>query len=149
MKSAAEHEYRLHWLLMDAPYEWHEDERQLGLRTPAGPYYVQAGLPAQESRCSLVRAGEGTPRGWRAPYYNYREPALSLELTARADSVYFHSVFGPEPCKLVWGEDMVKVETDRWRASIAIGADDAKSLVSSVRLTGAVTDHLVPIPKVR
>lgn len=143
MKSAAEHEYRLHWLLIDAPYEWVEVEQRLTLRTPAGPYYVQAAVLAHESRCSLVRAGEGTARGWRAPYYNYREPALSLELTARADSVYFHSVFGPEPCQVIWGEDMVKVETDRWQASIAMAADEAQSLVSSVRLDGAVVDYLV------
>ena len=32
---------------------------------------------------SLARADEQTPRGWRAPYYNYREPALSLDASVR------------------------------------------------------------------
>jgi heparinase II/III-like protein len=142
MKSVAEHDYRLHWLLMDSPYQWHERERQLAFRTPAGSYYAQFAELTPDSSCTLVRAGEGNPRGWRAPYYNYREPALSLEFTARAASVYFHSVFGPEPCQVVWGEDMVQLETDRWQASIAIPADEAQTLVSSVQLRGAVADEL-------
>ena len=66
--SAAEHDYRLHWLLVDAPHAWDEGARRLMLETPFGIYHVQVASSSKESECSLLRADESSPRGWRAPW---------------------------------------------------------------------------------
>jgi asparagine synthase (glutamine-hydrolysing) len=143
LTSAAEHEYRLHWLLMDAPFEWVEGEKHLKLSTPAGSYFVQVASSENEFGCSLVRADESGPRGWRAPYYNYREPALSLDLITRASSVRFWTVLGPEPCDVTASADVLQLRGERWQANASVTMDDRqKSLVGSVRVSGAVEDRL-------
>jgi hypothetical protein len=143
LTSAAEHQYRLHWLLMDAPHEWDKSESRVKLTTPTGFYYVQAGSSASASEFSIVRADESSARGWRAPYYNYREPALSLDLTTRASSVQFWTVLGPEPCKVSVTEDALELRGERWQANASLTMDDrGGSLVSSIRLSGAAQDRL-------
>jgi asparagine synthase (glutamine-hydrolysing) len=143
LTSAAEHECRLHWLLMDAPYEWDESESRLELGTAAGSYYVQMGSSAKASEFSIVRAEESGPRGWRAPYYNYREPAVSLCLTTRAKTAQFWTVFGPEPCKVTIGDDAFQLDGEGWsaKASLAVHSH-LGSLVSAVHLSGAIQDRL-------
>jgi len=141
--SAAEHEYRLHWLLMDAPHQWDQSESRVKLTTPAGFYYVQAGSSASASEFSIVRADESSARGWRAPYYNYREPALSLDLMTRASSVRFWTVLGPEPCVVTASADALELRGEQWLANASLTMDDrGGSLVSSIRLSGAVEDRL-------
>jgi hypothetical protein len=143
LTSAAEHQYRLHWLLMDAPHEWDKSESRVKLTTPAGYYYVQAGSSASASEFSIVRADESSARGWRAPYYNYREPALSLELMTRASSVRFWTVLGPEPCDVTAGADALQLRGEQWLANASLTMDDwGGSLVGSVRLSGAARDRL-------
>src|SRR5205807_710617 len=86
LESSGPHSYRLHWLLQDAPYEWDSSGR-LTLSTCAGPYFVRLAPSCGAAGYSLVRADESTPRGWWAPYYYDRKPALSLALTCQASSV--------------------------------------------------------------
>jgi hypothetical protein len=140
--SAAEHEYRLHWLLMDAPHEWDKSESRVKLTTPVGFYYVKAGSSASASEFSIVRAGESSARGWRAPYYNYREPAVSLDLMTRGSALRFWTLFGPEPCEVSVTEDALQLTGDGWQANASVTMDRGESLVGWVRLSGAIKDRL-------
>jgi hypothetical protein len=142
--SAAEHDYRLHWLLIDAPYEWDESTGRLMLRTPVGSYHMQVASSAKESACSLLRADESSPRGWRAAYYNCREPALSLELTTHASAVRFWTLFGPEPGGITASEESIELQTDEGQVAIQLNGGDEEDLplIASVRACGAISDHL-------
>jgi len=141
--SAAEHDYRLHWLLMDAPYDCDEGNKRLTLKTPAGSCFVEVASTANEGACSVVRADKSGPRGWRAPYYNYREPALSVALTARGSSLCFWTVFGPELSRITSSGDECQVQTDQWLASFDLQpGNNGEPVVASISLTGAVQDRL-------
>lgn len=144
LTSVAEHEYRLHWLLMDAPYEWDERQRRLKLKTPEWSYYVQIASSSKESVSTVVRADESSPRGWRAPYYNYREPALSLALTARASAVQFWTLFGPGRCEATSSDESIDLQANQWQATINTRGtgDQRRPLIVSVRASGAISDHL-------
>jgi hypothetical protein len=138
--SAAEHDYRLHWLLVDAPYEWDERAGRLTLKMPIGSYHVNLASAPTEGACSLSRADESSARGWRARYYNYREPALSLALTARGSSLSFWTVFGPSPCRVTSNNNKLQMNTDQWHAMIQLQMHNA--LVASVGITGSLVDRL-------
>ena len=142
--SSAEHEYRLHWLLMDAPYEWDEGQRRLKLNTPEGSYYGQIASSSKESVSTVVRADESSAHGWRAPYYNYREPALSLALTARASTIHFWTLFGPGRCETASSAESIELQADQWRATINMHStgDQRRPLIISVRASGPISDHL-------
>jgi len=99
LNSTGSHNYRLHWLLQDAPYEWREDERFLLLDTPSGAFSIRVGA-STEGECSLVRGDPSSPRGWRSPYYYYREPALSLDLTVRSTICCFWTFLTPTESSL-------------------------------------------------
>lgn len=144
LTSEGEHLYRLHWLLLDAPYEWNDETGRLMLKTPAGSYYLQASTLAGDGKPSIARADESSPRGWRAPYYFYREPALSFELTARASALRFFSLFGPEPCRVMAGEAGLQLQTERWEASVIFGQrdDDLRPLAASISIAGEIDDKL-------
>jgi hypothetical protein len=144
LTSATEHDYRLHWLLIDAPDEWDEGAGLLILKTPVGSYHMQVASSAKESVCSLLRADESNPRGWRAPYYNYREPALSLDLTARASALQLWTLLGPEPCEAISNDGSIELQANQWRATINMhGTGDQRlPLIASVRASGAISDHL-------
>jgi len=151
LQSTAEHLYRLHWLLADMVYVWDEAKGALTLDTPAGPYYVQAAALGIAGKCSIVRADEASPRGWRAPYYSYREPALSLELTARASTIRFISLFGPEPCEWQMHDGQIEWQTVRQQATVILNTQASgrqlngqarPSLVASVAMRGAISEQL-------
>jgi len=89
------HSYRLHWLLLDAAHEWDASRGMIALHTNAGPFFVQVGVSAAGWQASLVRGDSSSARGWRSPYYYYREPALSLALSVEAASCLFWSIFSP------------------------------------------------------
>ena len=97
LQSTGKHSYRLHWLLMDVPFDWDEKRGLLVLHTAAGPFSVQVGVLTEgcEASPSLVRADASSARGWHSPYYNYREPALSLALSVESTSCCFRTVFSP------------------------------------------------------
>jgi hypothetical protein len=95
LDSRAEHVCRLHWLLADHPCELDEASWMLTLATGQGDYRVAVGCPSDDARLDLVRADDETPRGWYAPYYADRQPALSLALEATGARVMFASVLGP------------------------------------------------------
>ena len=143
LASTGEHEYRLHWLLLDAPYESDDKDMRLKLETSKGFYFMQVSASSSKSEWSLVRADEASPRGWRAPCYNTREPALSLAVTARANTMKFCTLFGPQPCWLSLSELAIQLHTDKWQATIEFRAENRQSsFVNSVLVDGVVTDQL-------
>jgi asparagine synthase (glutamine-hydrolysing) len=144
LTSEGEPLYRLHWLLLDAPYEWDERAGRLALETAEGSYYVQAATLDGKGAYSIARADESSPRGWRAPYYNYREPALSFELTARAHAVRFFSLFGPEPCRVTANELGLELQTKAWKATVTLRQSDnaGQSIANSISITGEIADQM-------
>lgn len=141
LTSSAEHEYRLHWLLMDAPIV-NQGETNLTLDTSDGPYYMQAGSSAEEQSSSIVRADDASLRGWRAPYYNRLEPALSLELRTRAVNTVFWTIFGPESCEVVHSDDALHFQTVDWSAHVRLNISEVEPLVSSITLSGLLRDKM-------
>ncbi len=98
MDSQANHLYRLHWLLADLPYQWNRAKNHLSLTTTKGIYHVQMGnLSSQNNatgdHATVVRAKADSPIGWYAPYYQARQPALSLSLSTNAKQTKFWTLF--------------------------------------------------------
>jgi heparinase II/III-like protein len=148
LTSTTQHLYRLHWLLPNVPYEWDESQPKLILATPAGRYHVRIWCSATETQPSLISRDAVTPRGWRAPYYHYREGALSLAVEARATTSLFVTAFGSEPCQLTRSGKSLELLTDCLQATIDLNAADEphKSLIESVRFSGVVCDQ-VEVPE--
>lgn len=143
LNSGEKHSYRLHWLMLDAGYEWDEEARRLTLDTAAGPYYLQVAALDRRGNYSFVRADQSSPRGWRAPYYNYREPALSVELIARESSIKFYSLFGPAPCDVKATGTRLQIIAEQWQADITTReGDEQETLIASAHLVGAIEDRL-------
>ncbi len=97
-------EFRLHWLLPDWAFKVEErgTDALIHLQSPRGPIQMRVAANANPFDLQIVRAGavvfgggetEST-RGWFSPTYSQKEAALSLSLTARADSnVTFQTEF--------------------------------------------------------
>lgn len=144
LDSVGEHSYRLHWLFDDFPYEWNGETGKLTLRTPAGSYYVQVGTLNSEAVYSLVRADQQSPRGWQSPYYNSRQPALSVDLLSQTASLRFWTVFSPEPCSVAIDETALGIKTERWHATINLhaGGIDQPTMAGSIAVAGDLQDQL-------
>jgi hypothetical protein len=142
LNSRRVHTYRLHWLLPDWPYDWRAGSGELTLHSPDGPYHMQ--LLASERPCerSLVRADPASPRGWQAPYYGGREPALSVALTRTARSAWFVSLMGPHTCNLLLHRGTLRVTTDAWQATLRLNQGPGRPLVAAIDLDGALEDRL-------
>jgi hypothetical protein len=88
------HDYALHWLLSDFPYQ--ERKNLLLLSIDSIQYKVQLGVAEGKSILSVVRGDENSTRGWRSRYYGEREPAISVMLKAQQLEAIFWSFFGLE-----------------------------------------------------
>jgi hypothetical protein len=142
LDSAGPHRYRLHWLLADHPYEWDSLNRRLVLNTPSGAYGVQVGALGGSGEIALHRAEEATPVGWRAPYYQYREPALALESISHGPSVRFWSLLGPYPFRGHPAGDSFRIASEFGNAEIEFQNEGQRPLVRSITLFGSRKDHL-------
>lgn len=136
------HIYHLHWLLPDLAYSWQTDPPQLVLETAEGPYHVRLAALAQASVATLVRADEHSVRGWRAPYYGYREPALSLDVTVEGAFITFWTLFSPRPCQVTETDGTLILENNRWQAQIRLRTDEQPGLLSRVACAGTLGDTL-------
>lgn len=96
-EAAREHDIRLHWLITDVEHDWNADERHLRLTVAEAPYDVRLLASRPFSSIDLVRAEEGSSRGWFAPRYHRLAPALSVAARVRADRGVLVSLFGPAP----------------------------------------------------
>ena len=142
------HSYRLHWLLLDCPYEWRENTGSLALKTPAGPYGIQSAGLEHDGEYSLVRADEESPRGWRAPYYGVRKPALSLALEVEARTVFFWTLFAPKPAAVKYEEGTLRIASGQWNAAVRVQTEGSGNalLLRSAALSGSLTDQLDMTP---
>ncbi len=112
LRSLQPHDIRLHWLLVDAPFEADRERLRVELATTAGDYAVQMCAVSGEAaspECletprqggaslldfSVVRADPESPRGWHAPHYRDRRPAVSVALCTRAACCRVCTVLGP------------------------------------------------------
>ena len=136
--------HRLHWLFPDLPYEWDEKRRTLMLQTPAGEYQVQMLVSQGSSTTSVVRADADSARGWCAPYYFYRESAVSVDLAVSGDTVVFWSVFGPRPWHLHQSGTALEIFTDSWHATVerSVEVNERLPLVTAITLTGETYERL-------
>jgi hypothetical protein len=141
LRGRERHHYRLHWLFPDVPYEWHGG-RLLTLHLSASHYYVQADVMAGGAKSSLLRADRESPRGWRAPYYGYREPALSLALTADIDSAFFWTLFSSALGQVVIDGPSLHVQAEEWQAWLSWQLEPQQPLITSVSVTGNYQDTL-------
>jgi len=137
------HEYRLHWLFPDWPYDWKSDSGQLRLKTNQGTYHVQALTTTTEKESSLLRAEQSTPRGWRSPYYSQRIPALSLALTTQASSAIFATVFSPQACGMEIDRTGLHLSMVNRSILVLLNLGDSGALVASIELSGDIADFLV------
>jgi hypothetical protein len=142
LESAGQHTYRLHWLLADVPHTFCHEHLALTLETEAGPYSVCLGLAGARPDVSLVRGAEASPRGWQAPYYAAREPALSLAVMARAESILFWTLLGPAPTTVSSISRDLEIGAAAWNARVRVEDMDAASIVGRVELRGSVEDAL-------
>jgi hypothetical protein len=140
LQSREPHGYRVHWLLPDLPYEWEPAVGQMKLSTPAGPYYVSLAAAGTPAEYSLVRADPRSSRGWRAPSYGFRTPALSLALVARAGHQTFWTVFGPHPARIsvLEGGAQAALEGEGWRALLERGHGERVPLIASLTFSAVV-----------
>ena len=144
LSSPQAHQYRLHWLLMDAPYEWQETNRLL-LTTRAGPYTVSLGEMQHLPSITLVRADEHTTRGWRSPYYNDREPALSLDCTVTGSHATFWTLFAPSTWQISRSVAALQLNSNHDRVTIMLSnkcEQNERLLVTSLDWQGTVADHI-------
>lgn len=143
LNSAAAHRYRLHWLFADVPYQWDESKHDLCLNTFAGPYHARFASSIAGADCSLVRADKDSARGWQSPYYDDRQPALSVDLSAQAKSIIFCTSFGPGSCEVALDKNELLVITDQWQGAIRLQNDneDGQLIIASVSLDRGIKDQ--------
>jgi asparagine synthase (glutamine-hydrolysing) len=95
------HQYALHWLLNDYPFE--QKNNSVLLSIDDMKYNVQVGMTEGHGKFSLVRADPNSTRGWRSRYYGHKEPAISAILEAHQKNVTFWTFFRFE-------NDVVEIE---------------------------------------
>jgi hypothetical protein len=142
LASQSDHDYRLHWLFADLPFEWDEAQRRLTLHAAAGAYAARLLDLSGEGRCTIARADSRSARGWRSAYYFDREPALSIDLQRRAATARFITVFAPDDYRVLTKALSLVIESAGWRASIELEANASERLITSAWLDGAVQDRL-------
>ena len=136
--------YRLYWLLLDYPYEWGERTSILILNTPAGPYGAQLAELENEGEFSLVRADKERPLGWRALYYDIRKPALPLALKVKASTVFFWTMFAPEPADVKYDEGSLRIASVEWNTDVWVQSEGSGNpqILCSTSLSGSLENQL-------
>ncbi|MCA9891625.1 MAG: alginate lyase family protein [Anaerolineae bacterium] len=91
MQASAQHDYRLHWLLNDFPYEI--SENAITLNTPQGSYRLHVGAIDTDVNMSTIRADVDEINGWQSRYYGQKSPAISVAMTCSGKNMTLWSVF--------------------------------------------------------
>lgn len=145
LRSAAKHSFRLHWLLPDSPYHWEEPGTRLHLETPAGSYRALVLATDAVGATTLSRADDRSPRGWYAPGYLVKMPALSLSVTVEADRVLFLSLLGPDEVTVAQDADGFRLKSPAWQADLhpAGSAGPLVEVITWRGVSGQVLDRLV------
>lgn len=136
LTSRDQHDYRCHWLLTDAPYQWAPQEQQLTLCVADNPYHIMLDSNGPTEETTLCRADATTPLGWHAPRYSVRQPALALTLTAHAANVLVWTLFSPRSSNIAWQAEVMTVNLDQQQWSILIDQQSTRSLVTEIAHSG-------------
>jgi asparagine synthase (glutamine-hydrolysing) len=131
--SRGPHAYRVHWLLADAPYDWDPSTATLAFRGAGPSFEVRMGTAGDVGVVSLVRAEVDGARGWRAPGYGRREPALSLALEVTAATTWCWTVFSAVPALVTREANRLDVHGADWRAEIAVNTSSVEPLAVATR----------------
>jgi len=91
------HRFRLHWLLADLPHTLAPNDLGVDLQIGNNILAMRINLLEGEGDFSIVRADPDSTRGWRAPYYGRKDPALSLAFETTRPLACFWTYFGPDP----------------------------------------------------
>jgi hypothetical protein len=114
------HNYKLHWLLDDLPFE--QQDNLILLSLDGMKYKVQVGMLKGNGSFSLVRANPNSTRGWQSRYYGHKEPAISVMLEENQKNVTFWSFFGFENDTLELEEQLLNITTQGWSSTIDLSA---------------------------
>ncbi len=128
-----EHSYRLHWLLHDYPYTADLAANQLALTTSGGSYYLQWGAEGA-ALSTLLRAADDGPRGWQAPYYLERTPALSLAAAVTGQRTRFWTVFAPLRLHVAQTAAGLHLDGAMFAATVTWAPTSAAALVQQIML---------------
>ncbi|MEM8946011.1 MAG: alginate lyase family protein [Planctomycetota bacterium] len=141
--SAQLHDYRLHWLVADLPFEWNSKQRLLHLHTPDGPYQVRMLDTSEDSNVALVRADPDSPRGWQSRYYHDREPALSLSSQVRECQVRFFTLLGPGSFQVNLGSTQLEIAASELQVKVDLQEEKSEdsSLIESVVAQGSIQER--------
>ncbi len=137
LEARESHEFRLHWLLSDVPFEEQPETGELTLFTAAGPFHCCV-RSSEEVTSSLVRADTGSARGWRSPCYQELKPALSWASVTRGAGCWFASVFSDTKTQLQKASKGWVVTAAEWR--MALETEEVTGQPSVRRATYCGTD---------
>jgi asparagine synthase (glutamine-hydrolysing) len=144
VRARCSHQYVLHWLLADFPYQRSREDEALTLHTPSGPYIVQIATLSRDATSSLVRAAADNPRGWQASGYWRRTPALSLQLAVTDHTAWFWTLLGPANARMTPQRDRLRVASTDWEADmvLASAASGKSPLIQTASIVADQTDHM-------
>lgn len=137
LTSSDRHLYRLHWLLPDLEFEWNEQARKLELETEFGKYYVCLFNPNGAAESSLMRADRNSARGWVAPRYCDRAPALSLALQTSGTRCLLFSLFSPQSCNVRMEPARGVVESETFALQFRNEIEKPGHLLADIVVNGA------------
>lgn len=89
-------------------------------------------------------AATDSPRGWQSPYYNHRQPVLSLEVVSEGQSILFCSSLGANISEVKVDETKLMLLVDRWETEVRLQHDRKNTLVSKIVCMGTLKDKLSP-----
>ncbi|MCA9875022.1 MAG: alginate lyase family protein [Anaerolineales bacterium] len=141
-QSIGAHQYRLHWLLYPWAYTWQPEQGHVQLNTPGGVYHMRLGQIGAEAALSLVTGAKDSPRGWYAPYYGRREPALSLTVEGEGKTAVFWTLFTPVDTKVAALGNSVHFHGQDGRVTVEWSLTAASNLVRRVYVEGEFTRRL-------
>ncbi|MBP1465742.1 heparinase II/III family protein [Candidatus Chloroploca sp. M-50] len=145
LTGAARHTYRLHWLFDDLPYLSDLNAGRLELSTSNGSYIVQWGAFGAEVASSLVRAGIDDARGWQAPYYLERTPAVSLAAVTDGSRVRYWTLFSALPLTIRTNSHGLHLSGPSLEADCILSEDRTRTIVDRIVLRRPVQDTLLPM----
>jgi len=114
------HQYALHWLLNDLPYE--PGENSILLSPDPGQCKVQVGVLDGNSAFSVVRCDPDSTRGWRSQYYADKEPAISVLLETDQPRAVFWTFFGLPSDSIHLAGNTLYIRSGEWNTKVDLGA---------------------------
>jgi hypothetical protein len=142
LRAPAAHRFRLHWLFPDVPHVWDAPNGMLRLDLPEGQFFVSSFSVPGNGWPSLVRADPDTPRGWMAPTYQERSPALSFALEVEAGDALFATWLGPKSARIQLADTSCEVQLDESAARVEF-SDHLDFLVDRVEAVDSANTRQV------